>query len=75
MEVFLHHTRQKFGMAVVGVSNEGWMTGCPWAGWKCIGFSLAVGSDGAILAEVPYGESAEALLVVEVNVSHTSIGV
>ncbi len=53
------------GLAVVGVSNVGWLSDGPWKGRKCIGCSLAVGGDGRILARGPYGEAAEALLVVE----------
>ncbi len=54
-------------MTVVGVSNVGWMTSGVWQGRKCIGCSLAVGPGGVILAEGPYGENAEALLVVQVE--------
>ncbi|HWR54069.1 MAG TPA: carbon-nitrogen hydrolase family protein [Bryobacteraceae bacterium] len=53
------------GMTVVGVSNVGWLTAGPWAGRKCIGCSLAVGT-GGVLAQLPYGENAEALVMVEV---------
>jgi predicted amidohydrolase len=61
---------KQHGMTVVGVSNVGWMTGGAWQGWKCIGCSLAVGPNGTILAEGPYGEAAEALLVVSVETPH-----
>jgi hypothetical protein len=57
-----------FDMAVVGVSNVGWLTSGPWKGRKCIGCSLAVGPGGAVLAQGPYGEAAEALIVVRVPV-------
>jgi predicted amidohydrolase len=53
------------GMTVVGVSNVGWLTAGPWAGRKCIGSSLAMGPEG-VLAQLPYGHDAEALVVVEV---------
>lgn len=56
---------RRFGMSVVGVSNVGWITGGPWEGRKCIGCSLAMGPGGVILAESPYGESAECLLEVD----------
>lgn len=55
-------------MIVVGVSNVGWISGGPWDGHKCIGCSLAVGYGGAILAEGPYGESAETLVKVRVEI-------
>jgi predicted amidohydrolase len=52
---------------VVGVSNVGWLTAGPWQGRKCIGCSLAIGADGEVLAQAPYGESAEQLILVEIN--------
>lgn len=58
------------GVAVVGVSNVGPVVGGPWDGWRCIGRSLAVGPDGAVLAHLPYGE--EALAVVDVPVAGTA---
>ncbi len=54
------------GMTVVGVSNVGWLRAGPWAGRKCIGCSLAVGP-GGILAQGPYGEAAEALLIAAID--------
>ncbi|MFH1266632.1 MAG: carbon-nitrogen hydrolase family protein [Planctomycetota bacterium] len=56
-----------YQMPVVGVSNVGRITDGPWKGRKCIGCSLAVGAGGKILAEGPYGHSAEALLAVEIE--------
>lgn len=56
-----------YDMPTIGVSNVGPITGGRWAGRKCIGCSLAIGPDGAILVEGPYGESAEALLCAEVE--------
>jgi predicted amidohydrolase len=56
-----------YDVTVIGVSNVGRITGGPWAGRKCIGCSLAVGPGGAILAEGPYGENAEAVVCVEVR--------
>jgi hypothetical protein len=56
-----------YDVTVIGVSNVGWLTAGPWTGRKCIGCSLAVGPGGAILAEGPYGESAEAVVNVEVR--------
>lgn len=55
-----------YDVTVIGVSNVGWMTGGPWKGRKCIGCSLAIGPDG-VLARGPYGETAEAVMVVEVE--------
>jgi predicted amidohydrolase len=56
-----------YEMPVVGVSNVGWITGGPWSGRKCIGCSLAMGADGAILAKGAYGVDAQALIVVEMT--------
>jgi predicted amidohydrolase len=56
-----------YDITVVGVSNVGPMRTGPWAGRKCIGCSLAMGPGGEVLAQGPYGESAESLLPVEVQ--------
>lgn len=49
-----------YGMWVAGVSNVGDVTDGAWAGWKCIGSSIAVAPDGSALV-LPYGERAEAV--------------
>ena len=56
-----------YDMTIVGVSNVGWLRGGPWQGYKCIGCSLAVGPGGKILKQGPYGQSAETLIVVPVE--------
>ncbi len=56
-----------YDLPVIGVSNVGWLTDGPWKGRKAIGCSLATNHQGAPLAEGPYGESAEALIVVDVE--------
>jgi predicted amidohydrolase len=61
-----------YDVTVIGVSNVGWLTGGPWKGRKCIGCSLAVGPRG-VLAKGPYGETAEAVTVVEVE-ARPSVG-
>jgi predicted amidohydrolase len=58
---------QLYEMPVIGVSNVGPLTAGPWAGRQCIGSSLAMGADGTILAEGPFGVDAESLLIVSVN--------
>lgn len=45
-------------MPVVGVSNVGPVVGGAWDGWRCIGASLAVGTDGEVLVQGPYDEVA-----------------
>jgi len=57
-----------YDITVAGASNVGWITAGPWKGRKCIGCSLAVGPGGKVLVQGPYGEDAEALLLVETEV-------
>lgn len=56
-----------YDVTVIGVSNVGPISGGPWRGRKCIGCSLAMGPDATVLAQGPYGESAEALVEVVVE--------
>lgn len=56
-----------YDITVVGVSNVGWLTAGPWQGRKCIGYSLAMGPGGYVLARGPYGHDAEALVTVEIE--------
>jgi predicted amidohydrolase len=56
-----------YDLPVVGVSNVGWLTDGPWKGRKAIGCSLATDHRGEIIAEGPYGESAEAVIVIDVE--------
>ncbi len=55
-----------YDMTVVGVSNVGAIEGGPWDGRNCIGCSLAMGPDGEVLTQLPYGAKAEMLEVIEV---------
>jgi predicted amidohydrolase len=59
--------------AVVGVSNVGWIEAGPWKGKKCIGSSLAVGPDGDVLFQAPYGVDAEGLFPVEVSIVYQTL--
>ena len=54
-----------YQLTVVGVSNVGKVVGGEWDGWKCIGCSVAIGPDGEVLVQGPYGEEAEELLIFE----------
>jgi predicted amidohydrolase len=54
-----------YDLTIVGVSNVGWLDAGPWSGRKVIGCSLAVGPGGEVLARGPYGDDADALIVVE----------
>jgi predicted amidohydrolase len=62
-----------YDLPVVAVSNVGWLTDGPWKGRKAIGCSLATDHRGQILAEGPYGDAAEALLVVDVALRHPAV--
>lgn len=57
-----------YDMTVVGVSNVGWINAGAWKGRKCIGCSLAIGPQGQVVAQGPYGETAERLTVVPIKV-------
>jgi predicted amidohydrolase len=58
-----------YNVPVIGVSGVGWITGGPWAGRKLIGCSLAVGPDGGVMVQGPYGETAECLLTVDLHLA------
>lgn len=55
-----------YDLPVVAVSNVGWLEEGPWAGRKVIGCSVAFGGGGEVLAQAPYGEAAEALVLARV---------
>jgi predicted amidohydrolase len=62
-----------YDLPVIAVSNVGWLTGGPWKGRKAIGCSLATDHRGRVLAEGPYGESAEKLIVVDVELRQPQV--
>ena len=57
---------------IAGASNVGPITAGAWAGRKCIGCSLVVGPEGESVAQAPYGENAESLLIVDVSLAHNT---
>ncbi len=57
------------GLHVIGVSCVGALTAGPWAGKHCIGSSLAIGPPGVVLARGPFGEHAESLTVVDIQLA------
>ena len=57
---------REFDVAIAGVSNVGLITAGPWQGRKCIGNSLVIDRHGKEIAHGPYGENAEAILIVDV---------
>src|SRR5687767_14319185 len=56
-----------FGLWIAGCSNVGPIRSGPWSGHSCIGSSLVIGPDGATKLHGPFGESAEELLFVDVD--------
>lgn len=57
-----------FQLWIAGCSNVGPIRGGPWAGRRCIGCSLVVGPDGEPHLNGPYGEDAEALLTIDLEI-------
>lgn len=55
-----------YGVATVGVSSVGPVPVGAWAGWSCIGSSIALFPDGVSGVTLPYGEDAETLRIVDV---------
>lgn len=53
-------------VCIIGVSNVGPVTSGAWMNWRCIGNSIAMGSDGQPQVIAPFGENAESLMFVEV---------
>ncbi|MDZ4286571.1 MAG: carbon-nitrogen hydrolase family protein [Prosthecobacter sp.] len=58
-----------FGVWIIGVSNVGPITAGPWAGRKCIGCSLVIDPTGQEVLQAPYGETAETLLLTEIQLN------
>lgn len=56
-----------FEIPIIGVSNVGLVPVGTWAGWKDIGNSIAYGRDGKVLEILPFGETAECVKVINVE--------
>lgn len=56
-----------YDLPVVAVSNVGWLTCGPWKGRKAIGCSMATNTRGEVVGRGKYGESAEELIVVDIE--------
>ena len=56
-----------FHLWIIAVSNVGPIRSGPWQGRKCIGCSMAISPEGERVAAGPYGEDAETLLLVEIE--------
>ena len=59
---------QRHGIPVVGVSNVGPVESGAWAGWVCIGRSLATDAKGQVASWGSYGVGASELNVVQIDV-------
>jgi predicted amidohydrolase len=55
-----------YDLPVVAVSHVGRLEEGPWKGRQAIGCSVAIGGTGEVLAQAPYGEAAEALVLARV---------
>jgi predicted amidohydrolase len=62
-----------YDLPVIAVSNVGRLTDGPWNGRKAIGCSLATDHRGQVVAEGPYGDAAEALVVVDINLRQPTV--
>ena len=51
-----------------------WVDAGPWQGWRCIGCSLAIDSDGTELYQGPYGVAADMIHLQEVQLRHGLAG-
>lgn len=61
-----------YDLPVVGVSNVGWITDGPWKGRKVVGCSLTTNNRGEPIAQAPAGETAEALVIADVELRQPS---
>ena len=58
---------RRFQITMVGVSYVGPVSSGPWAGWRCIGTSLAIGPDGEVIATGAHGIDAEELRIIPIT--------
>lgn len=66
---------QTYGVPVVGVSNVGPVTSGAWAGYACIGASIAMASDGSVVARGPFGSTASDLIIADLDVGRSETSV
>ncbi len=67
------HLTGIYHIPVIGVSNVGQVTEGSWKGWKAIGNSIAYGRDGKLLKVLPYGEDAECVEVLQVELGEADM--
>lgn len=58
---------RSYGISIAGVSSVGRISRGVWAGYECIGSSLAIGPSGEVLAQAPFGSDASAVIPVELR--------
>lgn len=69
------HLSKTYGIPIIGVSNVGNVLDGSWAGWKAIGNSIAYDRFGNVLSILPYGEDAECVRILEVELGeNTQVG-
>lgn len=67
------HLSEIYRIPIIGVSNVGKISDGTWKGWKAIGNSIAYGKEGKLLKVLPYGEDAECVEVLLVEVGNREI--
>ena len=62
-----------YHIPVIGVSNVGQISAGAWKGRKAIGNSIAYDSDGTLKTVLPYGDNAECVRVIEVELQEPEL--
>ena len=65
---------ERHGVPVVGVSNVGPVLDGEWAGWQCIGSSLAVDREGTVARQLGYGSEASEFGYADLSVGSPGSG-
>jgi len=63
----------EYEIPIIGVSNVGQVSAGTWRGWKAIGNSIAYDRNGKVLEILPYGENAECVRVLEVELGSADV--
>lgn len=62
-----------YHIPIIGVSNVGQVSSGTWKGWKAIGNSIAVDKNAEVIAVLPYGEEAERLEIIDVELGEAKV--
>jgi predicted amidohydrolase len=65
---------REFGCTIAGCSHVGVLEEGAWRGRRCIGNSLVLGPEGQTLAQGPFGQDAECLVEVTLNLAEPATG-